>query len=629
MGATRETSSIGKLTADVLVRRSKPNANVNPNARRLADTLMPSISKSQTVIDKWIQGAIHGNDIGHRNQATALHLPMVLKTLQRLRSSDRIDLYFALISKIQASQIRWISQNDREIAPSGEIPVEFYNEVSNVLYRISLKHEGEELVALSKFLLRFLASYQTSIQQRGTLKPSTKVYRNCLLPIARTESVSLLQEGVKLIPTGSKNIRLLVELAFYLQTSQLNKLSAYLKRHLLADDGVTLNEEEIDCFFTLFFNIMQKTISLGDENTSKRLMDRITKDWNYKIDDHHQSLLIEICERNAAIEVLQALDAANFFHSKPELKWKAVQSHLSWDDFMVHLCAVDVNLFKERQDLDFLQQKLATVGPTLKDWRDFLKYHRVPEDANPSLKALVVKIILVDLVSKKSLEFVMSVMEYILYEMKYCKAFLNTSLLVGHEDCSGFHCLFKAISRSRSSILTSFTLFKFLRQNQALQFNFTTKDYFYMMRTCLNYSNPQPLYFFLFEYIMDRGSSLYQVANDGLTWALPPMIEKLLLSDVPRMTGDRRVVEIIEQVRDWYLNRYSNTRGTQMDKGTLKHIFDEDYVPELTIASLLDFEREPPAEGNYQQHYSPSADIHMSNRLRDMLKFIERSALIA
>lgn len=629
MNIGKRVPSIGKLTSDVLISKAKSVGNEKIKARQHSmDELVRSMSKSQTVIDNWISNAIGNRKSNHQKHATVLHLPIVLKTLQRLRSTNKRALYFALMNKIQSSQIRWISQSAKEIDTDDKLPAEFYNEVSNMLYRISLRCGAEELNALSKFLLQLLANYESAVQQRGISKQNSKFYRNCLLPLAKTESVSLLYEGLSLVPPSSRNIKLLTEMAFYFHTSQFSKLLAHLEFNLLRSNSISLDQEEIDVFFPLFFDIMHKCILLGDEHMCIKLLSKITQDWNFEMDDHYESLLIEICERNAANEVIQALNGDKSFDSCPERRWKVIQSQSSWDQFMSYVCHVDVNLFNEYQDLDFLQQKLSSVGASLNDWKSFLDNHKIPATANSSVKALIVNTILVTLVANKPLDFVMSIMEHMLYELNYCQYFLDTAMLAGQRSYSGFHCLFKAFSNSRSSVLTSSTLFKFLEQKK--DYHFTISDYYFMMKSCLTGAGHHSLYYFLFQYISRKGSSLYQSSNGSLTWALPPRIEQLLNLNIAEQKGDKRILEIVESVGNWFLAHHSVIGGNEIDQNTLKQIFGDEYVSEVTMRSLVDLEHKytfKEVGHSYRtdkRHYSPSADLRMSSRLQRLLEFAER-----
>lgn len=626
MNAAKRIPSIGKLSSEVLISKSGLNGTEKVRAQRLVSEVVRSVTRSQTVIDNWIHNAMRDKNYGHQKQVAVLHLPVVLKTLQRLRSTDKRASYFALVSKIKSSQIRWISQSEKVIDTRGDLPAEFYNEVSNMLYRLSLKCDLGQLEALSKFLLSLLASHESALEQRNSLKRNIKFYRNCLLPITRTESAALLYEGLKIIPSSLTPLKLLIELAFYFQTSQFTKLSAHLEQHFLGHDSVTLQKEEIDAFFPLFFSIMHKCIILGDEKTCKKILRKMTEDWNVELDDHHKSLLIEVCERNGAHEVFPALHNVNYFLSSPELRWKAIQYQSTWAELMSYMCDIDVNLFDEAQDLDFLQQKLSTVGPAFKDWKSFLDDNKVPEAANSSLKALAINTVLVNLVARKNIDFVMSILEHMIYDMNYCQQFLDTARLYGQTRYSGFHCLFKAFSRSPSAILTSSTLLSFLERKHDFLFNFTTNDYYFMMKSCLTGADHHSIYYFLFRYIWRNGSSLFRRTGDDLTWSLPPRIQQLLKHSVAEERGDVRVLEIIEKVRDWFLKEQPSSHD-KISESSLKHLFGDEFVSEITIRSLVALEKRYPMQEisgrSHKWQYSPSVDLDLSRRLHDLLCFVE------
>lgn len=607
---------IGKLTSEILL--SKAPADSNGNGKHKAEKLIIRSAGSQTLIDNWLKNAKVASDSVKNGKAVKLHLPVVLKTLQRLRSTDNRASYFALISKIQSSRISWLNIADKPIDTGGALPVEFFNEISSMIYRISLTCDAQELRLLSKFTLNLLHNYKRSIEHRAgfDLKVRTKLFRNCLIPIARTESIALITEALDAIPAGQENIKYLAELAFYYHSSQFTKVVSQLNK--INSGEITLSPDEIDAFFPLFFGIIQSFIIYGDERASARLITKLSKDRGYQIDPHHRGMLLELCEKYASYQVLAALAGSN-----PLLEWKTLQSQWTWEEFIKHLSHLNIDLFKENQDLDFLQEKLAIVGPTLRAWKVFLD-NKIPDGANPSLKSFAVNTILMYLVSNKRLPFVLSVLEHLVYEKGYAQQLVDSGRLLSVSRYSGFHCLFKAFSLRNPAIFSSYTLFKFLEQNPQIPFKFTSLDFYYMMQASLAGTDHHSLYFFLFQFIRMMGPSLY-VENQGKTsWTLPASIEQLLRHKVAKGRGDDRVMQIVNEVRDWFLEHRSSAFDTNIDLDFLKQAFGDKYLPSLTVKSMIALEQKNMNKDmlSDDEQYRLAPDLHASRRLQRLLDFL-------
>lgn len=624
----KNPSSFGieKLTSDVLLRRTSAvgGNNEEPVTRLTTDGSNLRVSKSQTVVDNWVRNAMSRKD-SSREEEVKLELPIILKTLQRLRSTDSRSSYFALLSKIQSSRIQWLTNAGKPISNSGAVPVEFYNEVSSMIYRISLGCDMHGLQMLSRFLLKLLASYNQSLEQRAALdfKVSGKFLRNCLLPIAKTGSVSLVNEALKRTPPDQKNVKCLVELAYYYHSSQFTKVLCQLK-HLNATD-FSPSQEEFDAFFPLLFDVMQAFVVHGDEKSCVQLITNIIERWGYQIDSHHAGILRDLSEKFAANQVLNALGT-----SSPLLQWKLLQSRMTWEQLMSHLKDLNVDLFKESQDLDFSQRKLSVIPPSIADWKQFLSSEKSLVDGEPSLRSFTVNTILTHLVGEKKLPFIVSILEHMVYDLQCGQAFIDTGRLQGCSKYSGFHCLFKACSMSSSSILSSNVLLKFLQENQQIPFRFSTADFYFMMLSCLTGTDHHPLYYFLFQYYRIMGSSLYDERNGTVFWALPSSIEQLLRCKVANRRSDTRVMEIMQEVQKYFTERSPRDRETGVDLAHLQNIFADKYISSLTVKSMIALEKKQKGQNFIDggRYYSPASDLQTSVKLRRVLQFIKENTSI-
>lgn len=626
-----KSAGFGKIAFDVLFTEKPAGQELHRVNTHLHKPLLHE-AKTQSITNKWLQDAMAKPTTKYPSSDVVLHLPIVLKTLQRLRSSDNRASFFTLLNKIQSSRIQWISQTGKLIKNDGKSPLELFHEVSNMLYRMAIKYNhANDSNLLSKFVLQLMTSYQDVLRSSSinNLQRASKFYRNCLMIIVKTESISNLLAAFEQMPAESVNLKCLAEIAFYQQSNQFSKALDYLEEKFLRPGSTPLQSEEVVAFFPLFFSIMQTCIVYGEQETCCNLLEKLANDWKYEMDDHHYTLLAELCEKYATDKVHISLGRAYPHYSNKLVPWKSLQSEMSWEQFITFLHETKVDLFKENQDLDFLQHKLSSVGRTTQEWQSFLERVEVPEDANLSLKAFIINSILVHLVANRNLGFVMSILEYLIYEKDYGQHFLNSQELVGQSKYSNFHILFKAIANSSSSILTACNLFKFLEKNPQLATQFTTNDFYCMMKTCIAGADHHALYFFLFHYILTKGHTLFVDSGNHHAWVLPSRIKLLLKNCVFGLRGDIRAIEITDNVADWFMKGSLNADHVHpIDEATLKDIFGNEYLPNLNINTLVTLERKYEnshdiTNEKIDRHgYSLSVDMQKSRRINTLLEYL-------
>lgn len=632
-----KSAGFGKIAFDILISEKPAAQNLHDVKTSVHKPLLRE-AKTQSITDRWLQNAMAKQTAKYPSSTVVLHLPIVLKTLQRLRSSDNRASFFKLLNKIKSSRIQWISQTGKYIKNDGKSPLELFHEVSNMLYRMAImdKH-AKDSELLAKFVLQLMTSYQEVLRSSSinNLQQTTKFYRNCLMIIVKTESIGNLLAAFEQIPAECVNLRCLAEIAFYQQSDQVSKALDYLEEKFLSPGSAPLSSEEVIAFFPLFFTIMQTCIVHGEQQTCCNLLGKLANDWKYEMDDHHYTLLVELCEKYATDKAHISLGQAYPHYSNKLVPWKSLQSEMSWEQFITFLYKTKVNLFKENQDLDFLQHKLSTVGSTTQEWQSFLEKIKVPEDANSSLKAFIINSVLIYLVANRNLGFFMSVLEYLIYEKNYGRHFLDSQKLVGQSKYSNFHILFKAIANSSSSILTACELFKFLEKNPQLAFKFTTNDFYCMMKTCVAGANHHALYFFLFQYILTKGHTFFVESGTHRTWVLPSRIKLLLKNCVFGLRGDRRAIEITDNVGEWFMKRSLEAEYVDsIDEATLKNIFGSEYLPNLDMNTLLSLERKYEHEHDITNEkvdrsgYSLSVDMQKSRRINRLLEHIIKQSSV-
>lgn len=618
----RELSfDVGKLARDVLIKEKSMSG-----PRHNAVTRMPN--ESDSVTDMWLKRALTKRWDKSLEAGVRLYLPVVLKTLQRLRSSDNTKSYFTLLNKIKSSNVTWISQNGNGVGSQQKVPIEFYHEVSNMIYRMTLYPNNDfiDSSALASFSEELLHQYQHLMASEivSGKQYQAKFYRNCLMVIIKSESLFSLSAAFKSLPSHQAGLKLLAELSFYHQTEQFTKMLDFLHESILTKRA-SITKMQIDAFFPALFNVLRDCLINGEEEASCKLLDKLISEWNYEMDDHHFTILRELSERFAMNEALLTLARLRNDNRIEDLKEKIVQSRMSWVEYCNYIQARQMDLFKDRMDYDYSQVILSAMNLSSQNWKHFIQQNNIPPRANESLRAFYVNSILINSASQKKIGFTLAVLEYFIYEMHCGKDFINSHKLAGYEKHSGFHALFKSISNSSSAKLTAYTLFDFLRQNTALGFHFNVNDFYFSMKACIKCLDYQAVYFFLYQYLLMFGDMLYVKSEGDYDWELPGDMQQLV--EVIHNSGDDdRINEILREVRNYFLaQKLQCIQSSHVDEVSLKGIFGDKYLPTIqtkTESSLQDNPVSPMASPQAVGSYLPMVDVGNAKRLSNSLAYI-------
>lgn len=109
--------------------------------------------------------------------------------------------------------------------PYGRLPLEFFHELSNMLYNISLRPVNDK-IALAKFSLQLLDHYYflkaKAFTGKEEFQSNPKFLRNCAFLVAKSQSNYYLKVMQGLFTENSEGQLLikLSQLAFYVETSQ-------------------------------------------------------------------------------------------------------------------------------------------------------------------------------------------------------------------------------------------------------------------------------------------------------------------------------------------------------------------------------------------------------------------------
>ncbi|CDH13149.1 uncharacterized protein ZBAI_04935 [Zygosaccharomyces bailii ISA1307] len=611
---------VGKLARDVLIKEKSLSG-----PRHIAATRMPN--ENDSITDMWLKRALTKRWDKSLVEGVRLYLPVVLKTLQRLRSSDNTKSYFTLLNKIKSSNVTWISQNGNNVGNRQKVPIEFYHEVSNMIYRMTLYPSNDfiDSSALASFSEEILHQYQ-QLPASGIVSGKqyqAKFYRNCLMVIIKSESLLSLLVAFKSLPSHQAGLKLLAELSFYHQTGQFTKVLDFLHESILTK-GASVTRMQIDAFFPVLFNVLRECLINGEEEVSCKLLAKLTE-WNYEMDDHHFTILRELSERFAMNKVLLTLARLRDDNRIEELKEKIVQSRMSWVEYCNYIQARQIDLFRNKMDYDLSQVILSAMNLSPQNWKGFIRQNNIPQKANESLKAFYVNSILINSASHKKIGFTLAVLEHFIYEMQLVKGFIDSHKLAGYEKHSGFHVLFKSISNSSSAKLTAYTLFDFLRQNTALGFRFNVNDFYFSMKTCINSLDYQAVYFFLYQYLLMFGDTLYVKSEEDHDWELPGHMQQIV-EMIHISGGDERINEILREVRTFFLAQGLQCgQSSHVDEISLREIFGDKHLPIIqtkTESSLQDNLIPPLASPQAVGPYLPMVDAENAKRLSNCLAFI-------
>lgn len=604
---------VGRLVRDILIadhnvsRGNNTKLNHRDNAR-------------DSITDRWLKKALTKKKITSTREGVGIYLPVVLKTLQKLRSNDNTPSYFTLLNKIRASDVTWISQSGKRIKNREEVPIEFYNEVSNMINRMSLNCSNfNDLCALADFSIKLMQGYRgLKVSTPSPDRPyETRFYKNCLSVVIRSESLLGLSKAFREIPNNQEGLKPLAELTFYHKTGQFIKVLDFLEGFILlslADKSIT--KKQVNAFSTSLSNILQTCLINGEEEICNRFLKKLKNQWGYKLDEHSFTILKEICEKLGMDQVLLTIA-----DKKEGIGKNILEKHMIWSEYIKSLNENGVDLFREELLFDYSQSILSNVGPHLDDWKTFIDSNPLPHDVNDSLKAFYVNSIMVNLSTKKNIGFMLSALEFLVYKRKLHQYLIFSHKILGSSKSAGFHSLIKSISNSESAQITAYTLHEFLKQHPNIGFQFNANDYYGLIKASTYKTDHNMIYYFLYQYLKDQGHTLYK-GPESTEWHLPYHISKLL-DQIHDSKFDKRTDEIKKDAKDFFIQRRLN--NLQVDEDGLRKVFGEEYFPQITVETLLSLEEtHKRSKSSLSSHsgYNSSLDLEYSRRLSNCVNFI-------
>ncbi|CCF57505.1 hypothetical protein KAFR_0C05140 [Kazachstania africana CBS 2517] len=526
-------------------------------------------SSSYTIIDRWLLDSIDPQ-VSNSSHGTRceLRLATVLKTLQRLRSANKNDLYFQLLNKIHSTNINWIPKlRNAQLS----VPDELYYEVSTMLYKLSITQNYEDNLLLSKFILCFLKDFNPT--DKGNLQTRVRFFKNCLTPITKSGSMALVESGLKLLPTGDKvltnTLTYLVLMSFYNETNQLLRLVDHIKHKEIMVHGVV----DISIFESLLAKVLRNLLNNGLEEDAQYLLEKCVIDWNLRFNDHNISSFDELCRKFAYFRLLDKLSLLT--NSVQPLEILPLKSNLfdnsAFEKFLSHWQGNQNKTNAEKcEGIDFAITKLPRTGSSLEVWstrlEEILKYQEETL-SEESTKKMTINLILTRLAGEKSFGFLLQILSKLYFELNFDIP-LSQCVLTGMKKNSGYHTLFKSISSSSSAFMTGLKLFCFL---QDFNYEFTTDDFKYLTskaNTLKTFDNQFSLTtFYSIQFLKLFGHNFYNKEEEK--WSMRA-------NDFGIFFEDSAIMKNVKKF-------YEASQGSIITDDTLRTIFGESYNDPTSI----------------------------------------------
>lgn len=538
---------------------------------------------ARTITDKWLLDALNPKVKIEGPQVISLQLPIILKTLQKLRTTNNIHLYFKLLTKLNSTKVNWVVTAhpisiEREF--QHKMPLEFYHELSNMLMKISSRtmsfKDELQIDALGKFTLHITAQYMNLLEKTNST-PYIKFWSNIITIVLKTKSVILFEEILKLIQKlnyRTSNISSAIvltdyaHLLFYLETDQLLKLEEYIKNSKSLNPSNILtkvDECNLNMLCPLLIKILDRYINSGMEDSYDYLAKMMARDYLNVLDDHDIASLDTLCDTEAVKPFSEYLGLRSSFSGKKNIAFENLKRSIITEDKSIldvlkKLQTNNIDPYNEhnRDLLDFTIFKFdGTSRPDLEFWENQLStiVEYFNENNTPlSIQMFFVNTLMKHFVGDRYFGFALSILKILYMDSNFKLSLTNCqdSVVV---STTGFHPIFKSITNSKSSIITSLKLFETMSKlEKDKRFQFIPEDFSYLFITALKIKDTVLFNFYLRKYIKRYGHQTYNKVTKK--WSLPPQLSWI--------TNEKIRVNVHENVAKAVQNIYINNGGSPM-----------------------------------------------------------------
>ena len=565
------STHIGKL-----IKESLTTPEILPQLERKPSShkRLPNNKRTNSITDKWLKDALTRKDKLNEDklQNVNLRLNVVMTTLQKLRTTYNPALYFALLNRVGTGHIRWLNKSGRQIGafPSGRLPLEFYHELSNMLYKVSLRPVNDKL-ALAKFSLQLLDRYYSikakSFTGKDRFRANTKFLRNCALLVIKSQSSYYLGIIQRLFAENSEGQLLanLCQLAFYVETCQWTSVVDILPS-CVSDSVLRISKEReraiqlLELFRPGLIKSLEVMIAQGMENEVCQTLKSLSK-WNFHFEQHDSSNLVQLCQNHSCLKVIETMSRLSLITiGIGQYGLENLPSEVSLKQSMHILSKENFEPFKHDSFLQSLSFKLSDLPLNLGVWKQYIKEidDQLQAETKPlPLRAFFINTLLCHLSVRKNFDFMLSLVEHMVYEKKLWQPLLLTENIVGNKENSIFHCFFHGASQEISTKLTLLTLFNQLIK---IDYQLNVNDFLSMLRVCKNYSDSDFFYFVFYNLLITHSHKffLFDKFSNKFSWRLPIQIgdaisEWLSSLEIDIQENTDRVLQITDDVSEWYV----------------------------------------------------------------------------
>ncbi|GMM54393.1 Mne1 protein [Maudiozyma humilis] len=639
------TSGLEKSLYDAFVKETRSlNKSVklyNPNGVPL-----PEQQHIHSITDKWVNDAINKKPEAGKPRAVTLQYPLILKTLQQLRTSNNTGLYFRLLKRLTSAKIEWVTTK-YEITPKYKqidgVPIEFYHELANMLYKISMGlkyHRNQtEINALATFTLHVMQGYM-KVHTKTNKKHSVKFWGRTIPVLLKTKSGAFHAKILELLDEMNRKkmesktlimLRDYTNLTAYTETEQYLNVEDYISQMRKLRQTPKEKESFDQLFQPLFSKILQRYLLCDMIEAYETLVQKILSDFPVTLSEHDISIIDQICERRGLVPLSESLGLpVNDDDCKINaLRRSVANGEVTFREFLNKLVKENINPY-DKQDankLDFAIFKVEGDKRTKQEsWRKEIpdiKSDLEAANASDEIKKFFLNTLMQNFVSGGYILFnIMLLME--IYSKKDFSIPLSQCEMETSRHSTGYHPLFQMIECNLPTIMTSLDLFYHLLDlHVAGRYNFLPQDFNNLLKTSTRLKDDILFKVYFLHFIRLLGHTFYNKTTGKLT--LPKNITWILDDSCPCKINS----ENIEQLENLYAEGGGEAlNDTELTK--LGNIFAGDYSKILEISlqeqkELLEHKIEIILKDplNTPENYSRSEDIRSRRKLSKLLQLCE------
>ena len=588
------SSSLEKSLYDAFVKESRSlNKSVklyNPNGLQQ----QPQQQHIRSITDKWVNDALNTKGKPDNTGVVTLQYPVILKTLQQLRSNNNTGLYFRLLKRLTSAKIGWVNTNFETTAADRQVdgvPIEFYRELANMLYRISLGlkyHRNQaEINALATFTLQVMQQY-AKVRVKKEKKMNVKFWQRTIPVLLKTKSVVFRDEILNLLSSiepengDSYTVKMLTDytnIAFYSDTEQILNFEDCISQLSGCPPTDKLKESFTELFQPLFSRILQRYLLCDMIEEYDALLKRIHSEYTMTLDEHDISILDHICKRRAlplASETVGQFRLDNGWEAS-SLRRSLTTNQLTFIELLKELIKNKIDPYdtKFANTLDFAIFKVEGNNEyRLEYWKEELPRiaaEMETADAPDAIKIFFINTILQHFVGSHYMAYTLMLLTG-MYSHQTLAVPLSKCEMTATPHSTGYHPLFQMMEYNSSSVLTSLELFyHLLNLNTEGKYNFVPQDFNSLLKMSTRLRDDTLFKVYFLHFVNNMGHTFYNCTSGK--WTLPKLMSWLLDDSSPYKISvdDINHIEMI----------FINSQGKAMTQGgytKLESIFGEKYT---------------------------------------------------